>query len=82
LATVFPGGTARFEIRRRVVIRTENGEITSNAQAAVMQELVDELAGYVIGEIRESVQQAVIKVPMDKGEKKDASGSSSRASMM
>ncbi len=83
LATVFPGGTARFEIRRRVIIRTEKGELSANAQQAVMQELVDELAGYVIAEIRESVQQAqaMIKTPMS-ADKKDAAGTGSRASSM
>lgn len=46
LAQFFPGGSARQEIRRRVVLRTERGEIESGATSVVVNELVDELVAY------------------------------------
>lgn len=46
LAQFFPGGSARQEIRRRVVLRTERGEIESGATSVVIGELVDELVAY------------------------------------
>jgi len=46
LAQFFPGGSARQEIRRRVVLHTERGEIETGATTVVINELVDELATY------------------------------------
>jgi intracellular multiplication protein IcmB len=46
LSQFFPGGTARHEIRRRVVLRTEKGEIESGATSVVITELVEELTTY------------------------------------
>jgi intracellular multiplication protein IcmB len=46
LAKFFPGGTARQEIRRRVVLRTEKGEVESGATAMVIHELAQELIGH------------------------------------
>ncbi|MDD5586218.1 MAG: type IV secretion protein IcmB [Alphaproteobacteria bacterium] len=46
LSQFFPGGTARHEIRRRVVLRTEKGEIESGATSVVINELVEELTAY------------------------------------
>ena len=43
LAKFFPGGSARQEIRRRVVLRTEKGEVESGAVSVVIQELAQEL---------------------------------------
>ncbi len=43
LAQFFPGGSARLEIRRRVTVRTEKGEIESGATAAVIDEIAREL---------------------------------------
>jgi intracellular multiplication protein IcmB len=43
LARFFPGGSARQEIRRRVVKHTEEGEIESGATNAVIKELAKEL---------------------------------------
>ena len=88
LATVFPGGTARHEIRRRVVMRTEHGELTVNAQQAVMQEMVDELASFVSKEIKEALRDTEsrtaeeLKGKVASGEKKDAAAASARASGM
>lgn len=87
LATVFPGGTARHEIRRRVVMRTEKGELAANAQAAVMQEMVDELAAHVTDEIRAALlniekKALASKMKADAGGKKDATGQGGRASML
>jgi intracellular multiplication protein IcmB len=83
LATVFPGGTARHEIRRRIVMRTERGELTVNAQAAVLQELVDELGAFVTKEIREGLRDTAdpqtigdMQKRVASGEKKDSSASS------
>ena len=46
LSQFFPGGSARQEIRRRVVLRTEKGEVESGATSVVVNELVEELAAY------------------------------------
>ncbi|MGE3622365.1 MAG: type IV secretion protein IcmB [Bdellovibrionales bacterium] len=43
LAQSFPGGSARQEIRRRVVLRTEKGEIESGATSVVIEEITREL---------------------------------------
>ncbi len=43
LAKFFPGGSARQEVRRRVVLRTEKGDIESGATSVVIQELAQEL---------------------------------------
>lgn len=46
LAKFFPGGSARQEIRRRVVLRTEKGDLDSGATSVVIQELANELVHY------------------------------------
>ncbi len=46
LAKFYPGGSARQEIRRRVVQRTESGEVEGGATSAVIKELADELIAY------------------------------------
>jgi intracellular multiplication protein IcmB len=43
LSKYFPGGSARQEVRRRVIMRTEKGEIESGATAIVIHELAQEL---------------------------------------
>ncbi|MBV8549322.1 MAG: type IV secretion protein IcmB [Alphaproteobacteria bacterium] len=43
LAQYFPGGTARHEIRRRVVLRTEKGEFSASSTAQIISELAQEL---------------------------------------
>jgi hypothetical protein len=47
LADFFPGGSARHEIHRRVVQRTEKGEVESGAMSVVINELIDELTAFV-----------------------------------
>ena len=47
LAQFFPSGSARREIRRRVVLRMERGEIESGATNVVIDELVNELVTHV-----------------------------------
>jgi intracellular multiplication protein IcmB len=46
LARFFPGGTARQEIRRRVVLRTEKGEVESSATGVVIEEMTAELVAH------------------------------------
>jgi intracellular multiplication protein IcmB len=46
LAQVFPSGSARQEIRRRVVQRTEKGEIETGATSIVIAELAEELINF------------------------------------
>ena len=46
LARYFPGGSARQEIRRRTVLRTEKGDIESGALGAVLDEMAQELIGH------------------------------------
>jgi intracellular multiplication protein IcmB len=43
LAMNFPGGSARQEIRRRVALATEKGEVEGAATGLVIEEIVDEL---------------------------------------
>ena len=43
LATSYPGGSARAEIRRRVTRLAERGEVESAATSAVIEEIVSEL---------------------------------------
>jgi intracellular multiplication protein IcmB len=43
LAKFFPGGSARQEVRRRVIMRTEKGEVESGATSVVIQEMAKEL---------------------------------------
>lgn len=51
LAQAYPGGTARQEIRRRVILRTESGQIEAGAISAVLEEIVEGLAGIYAKEI-------------------------------
>ncbi len=46
LSRYFPGGSARQEIRRRVVMLTERGEIESAAAAVVIDEMAKELINF------------------------------------
>jgi len=43
LSKYFPGGSARQEVRRRVVAYTEKGEIEASATSAVIHEMAQEL---------------------------------------
>ena len=43
LASNFPGGSARNEIRRRVTLATEKGEVEGAATSKIIEELVEEL---------------------------------------
>ncbi len=47
LAKFFPGGSARQEVRRRVVLRIEKGEVESGATSVVIQEMAKELISSV-----------------------------------
>jgi len=58
LAQFFPGGSARQEIRRRVVMRTEKGEIESGATSVV----IDELARELIAQVRYGQGQTPAKI--------------------
>jgi len=46
LSKFFPSGSARQEIKRRVIIRMEKGEIESGATSVVIKDLVDELINF------------------------------------
>ncbi len=43
LASTFPGGSARNEIKRRILMRASSGEARNAATSAVIEEIVDEL---------------------------------------
>ncbi len=45
LAATFPGGSARNEIKRRILMRAAAGEARGAAVSAVIEDIVDELAG-------------------------------------
>lgn len=47
LAQFYPGGSARQEIKRRVMQRVERGDIESGATNAVIDELVQEMVEYI-----------------------------------
>lgn len=51
LAANFPGGSARNDIRRRVLAKVEAGEIEAGATSAVIAELVEELIGRATGNV-------------------------------
>jgi intracellular multiplication protein IcmB len=51
LAQFFPGGSARQEIRRRVVLKTERGEVESGATSAVIDEMTRELIAHAQAQI-------------------------------
>ncbi len=90
LATVYPGGTARHEVRRRIVIRTEHGELAANAQSAVLQEVVDELASFVTQEVKDALlgiertqsHEKEQSGKVNSGQKRDTAGTTSRSSGM
>ncbi|PZP55068.1 MAG: type IV secretion protein IcmB [Micavibrio aeruginosavorus] len=44
LASTFPGGSARNEIKRRIMMRASSGEARNAATSAVVEEIVEELA--------------------------------------
>lgn len=50
LAMFFQGGTARQEIRRRVIARTESGEIEGGATSNVIEEICGEIQAYALQE--------------------------------
>lgn len=50
LAMFFQGGSARQEIRRRVISRTERGEIESGATSVVIDEIAAEIQNYALTE--------------------------------
>jgi intracellular multiplication protein IcmB len=43
LALNFPGGSARNDIKRRVAIASEKGEVEGAAQSKIIAEIVDEI---------------------------------------
>lgn len=46
LAYAYPGGSARSDIRRRVVLRTESGEVENAATGMVIKDILAELVDY------------------------------------
>lgn len=46
LAKFFPGGSARQEVRRRVIMLTEKGEVEAGATATVIQEMAQEMINF------------------------------------
>lgn len=61
LATNFPGGTARTEIRRRIALATEKGEVESAATSKVIEELVNEMVTRSLA-IQEAAAKAETRV--------------------
>ena len=58
LGKFFPGGSARQEIRRRVVLRTEKGEIESGATGVVIEEMVQELVDHARNDLTKAMVKA------------------------
>lgn len=54
LAANFPGGSARGEIKRRVMMLAEKGEVRSAAVSQVVQDIVSELVGASQGRLDKS----------------------------
>lgn len=44
LATSFPGGSARNELKRRILAKSDSGDTKAAAQSAIIDELVEELS--------------------------------------
>jgi intracellular multiplication protein IcmB len=44
LATSFPGGSARNELKRRILAKSDSGDTKAAAQSAVIDELIEELS--------------------------------------
>lgn len=44
LATSFPGGSARNELKRRVLAKSDSGDTKAAAQSAIIDELIEELS--------------------------------------
>ncbi|MGB4101415.1 MAG: type IV secretion protein IcmB [Alphaproteobacteria bacterium] len=55
LAMFFQGGTARQEIRRRIINRTERGEIEGAATTTVIEEIATEIQNYALQEQQKAV---------------------------
>ena len=55
LAITYPGGSARNEIRRRVLAKSESGESRSAMISAIIQEMVDEMADASKAALKEEV---------------------------
>ncbi|MEJ0061722.1 MAG: type IV secretion protein IcmB [Alphaproteobacteria bacterium] len=56
LGMFFQGGTARPEIRRRVIARTERGEVEAGATSMVITEIAEEIHNYALHEQRSAVE--------------------------
>ena len=57
LAKFFPGGTARQEIRRRIVLYTEKGEVEAGASGKVIEEMTREMVAHA----HEDAAKAMVK---------------------
>ncbi len=49
LAMAYPNGSVRNELRRRVIARTEGGEVEQGATSAVISEIISELTQLALG---------------------------------
>jgi intracellular multiplication protein IcmB len=58
LAANFPGGSARGEIKRRVMMLAEKGEVRSAAVSQVVQDIVSELVGASQGRLDKSPESS------------------------
>jgi intracellular multiplication protein IcmB len=56
LAMFFQGGSARSEIRRRIVARTEGGDTNdaSSSTSAVIEEIIEEISAYALAEQKQA----------------------------
>jgi intracellular multiplication protein IcmB len=59
LALNFPGGSARTEIRRRVALATEKGEVEGAATGKVIEELVNEMVASSIMQMKDSADRRI-----------------------
>lgn len=59
LAANFPGGSARGEIKRRVMMLAEKGEVRSAAVSQVIQDIVNELIDASMTKLKNPDEQAV-----------------------
>lgn len=61
LASHYPGGSARNEIRRRVLARSESGEARSALISTVIEEIVDELVQASKEAVKEESEKRMVK---------------------
>lgn len=62
LAANFPGGSARSEIRRRILARSDSGDAQAAMMSAIVEELVEELVEESKKSAKQEAQQRIVGI--------------------